>query len=65
MTEPGVGSDITLKYVKKRRAFGQTIGGFQNTRFGMAEMATKIQLARSFLGVNGRIPPLKPCNFGA
>ena len=35
--------DITLKYVKKRRAFGQTIGEFQNTRFGMAEMATKVQ----------------------
>ncbi len=41
--------DVTLKYVKKRRAFGQTIGTFQNTRFSMAEMATKIQLARPFL----------------
>lgn len=41
--------DITLNYIKKRRAFGQTIGEFQNTRFSMAEMATKIQLARSFL----------------
>ncbi|RLC00110.1 MAG: acyl-CoA dehydrogenase, partial [Deltaproteobacteria bacterium] len=41
--------DITLNYVKKRRAFGQSIGEFQNTRFSMAEMMTKIQLARSFL----------------
>ena len=40
---------VTLSYIKKRSAFGQTIGAFQNTRFGMAEMATKIQLARSFL----------------
>ena len=42
--------DVTLSYIKKRSAFGQTIGAFQNTRFGMAEMATKIQLARSFPG---------------
>jgi len=41
--------DITLDYVKKRQAFGQSIGEFQNTRFGMAEMTTKIQLAQSFL----------------
>ncbi|MEE8541497.1 MAG: acyl-CoA dehydrogenase family protein [Desulfobacterales bacterium] len=41
--------DVTLDYVKKRKAFGQTIGQFQNTRFSMAEMKTKIQLAQSFL----------------
>jgi acyl-CoA dehydrogenase len=41
--------DITLNYVKERRAFGQSIGTFQNTRFAMAEMNTKIQLAQSFL----------------
>ena len=41
--------DITLKYVKQRKAFGQTIGAFQNTRFAMAELMTQIQLARSFL----------------
>ena len=41
--------DLTLDYVKKRMAFGQSIGRFQNTRFSMAEMATKIQLAQSFL----------------
>ena len=41
--------DVTLDYVKKRSAFGQTIGQFQNTRFSMAEMKTKIQLAQSFL----------------
>lgn len=41
--------DLTLDYVKKRAAFGQTIGQFQNTRFKLAESATKIQLAQSFL----------------
>ncbi len=41
--------DLTMDYIKKRKAFGQTIGQFQNTRFSMAEMATKVQLAQSFL----------------
>ncbi|MBW1897900.1 MAG: acyl-CoA dehydrogenase family protein [Deltaproteobacteria bacterium] len=41
--------DLTMDYVKSRKAFGQAIGQFQNTRFAMAEMATKVQLAQSFL----------------
>ena len=41
--------DLTLEHVKERRAFGKTIGQFQNTRFSLAEIATKIQLAQSFL----------------
>jgi len=41
--------DLAMDYVKNRKAFGQTIGQFQNTRFSMAEMATKVQLAQSFL----------------
>lgn len=41
--------EITMDYVKKRRAFGQTIGQFQNTRFTMAELATKIQVTQSFV----------------
>ena len=32
-----------------KNKIGQSIGEFQNTRYSMAEMATKIQLARSFL----------------
>ncbi|MBI2339024.1 MAG: acyl-CoA dehydrogenase family protein [Deltaproteobacteria bacterium] len=39
----------TLDYVKTRKAFGQTLGKFQNTRFKLAEAAAKIQLGRSFL----------------
>ncbi|NOY70057.1 MAG: acyl-CoA dehydrogenase [Deltaproteobacteria bacterium] len=40
--------DITLDYVKKRKVFGKTIGELQNTRFTLAEIATKVQLAQSF-----------------
>lgn len=41
--------DTTLKYVKTRTAFGKPIGAFQNTQFKMAEMATQIELGKSFL----------------
>jgi len=41
--------DITLDYVKNRKLFGKPLGKFQNTRFTLAEVATKVQLARSFL----------------
>ncbi len=40
---------ITLDYVRERRAFGQRIMDFQNTRFKLAETATKIELMASFL----------------
>ncbi|WP_276524445.1 acyl-CoA dehydrogenase family protein, partial [Lysinibacillus fusiformis] len=39
----------TLDCVKSRQAFGKTIGDFQNTKFKIAEMATKIELGNSFL----------------
>ena len=41
--------DQTLAYVKERTAFGQPIGSFQNSRFRMAEMATEIEIAQSFI----------------
>jgi acyl-CoA dehydrogenase len=41
--------DLTVDYVRKRKAFGKTIGQFQNTRFVLSEIATRIQLAQSFL----------------
>ena len=41
--------DITIDYVKSRKLFGKPLGKFQNTRFTLAEIATKVQLARSFL----------------
>ena len=39
----------TLQYVKERKAFGQPIGTFQNSRFVMAEMATEIEIAQQFV----------------
>jgi acyl-CoA dehydrogenase len=40
--------DLTLDYVKERKAFGQRIMDFQNTRFKLAEAATKIELLAAF-----------------
>src|SRR4051795_7060876 len=39
----------TLEYVKERKAFGQTIGSFQNTRFVLAEVATEVEVAQAFV----------------
>ena len=41
--------DYTIQYCKDRKAFGQTIGKFQNTRFKLAEMKTEITIARTFV----------------
>ena len=35
-----------LKYVKERKQFGRTINAFQNTRFALADMQTRIDAAR-------------------
>jgi acyl-CoA dehydrogenase len=40
---------LTIEYVQNRKAFGQSIGSFQNTRFKIAEMATQIEIGRTFL----------------
>ena len=39
----------TLEYVKERQAFGQPIGSFQNSRFVLAEIATEVQIAETFV----------------
>ena len=41
--------DMTVAYVRERRAFGAPIGSFQNTRFTIAEMATEIDIAQVFV----------------
>jgi alkylation response protein AidB-like acyl-CoA dehydrogenase len=41
--------DITLEYVKERTAFGKPIGTFQNSRFKLAEMATEIEIAQTYV----------------
>jgi acyl-CoA dehydrogenase len=40
---------ITLDYVRDRKAFGQTVADFQNTKFKLAEVATEIQVGRAFI----------------
>lgn len=40
---------LTIKYVKEREAFGKPISKFQNTQFKIAEMATEIQIGRTFV----------------
>jgi acyl-CoA dehydrogenase len=41
--------EATLDYVRQRTAFGQPIAEFQNTRFKLAEIATTIKVARTFV----------------
>ena len=37
--------DLTLDFVNNRRAFGQPIGTFQNSRFKLAELRTQLDAA--------------------
>ncbi|MEM9609058.1 MAG: acyl-CoA dehydrogenase family protein [Actinomycetota bacterium] len=39
----------TVEYCTERQAFGQKIGSFQNSKFVLAEMATEVQIARTFV----------------
>jgi alkylation response protein AidB-like acyl-CoA dehydrogenase len=39
----------TLEYVKSRKAFGQPVGSFQNTRFTLAELATEVDIAQHYV----------------
>ncbi|MDQ4038044.1 MAG: acyl-CoA dehydrogenase family protein [Actinomycetota bacterium] len=41
--------EITLDYVKGRTAFGRPVGSFQNSRFTLADLTTKTQIARVFV----------------
>jgi acyl-CoA dehydrogenase len=40
--------DITVDYVLERKAFGQSVASFQNTRFVLAEVKTEIAINRAF-----------------
>jgi acyl-CoA dehydrogenase len=40
---------LTLNYVKERVLFGKSLSKFQNTQFTLAEIASEIQVGRSFL----------------
>jgi acyl-CoA dehydrogenase len=41
--------DLTIAYTKERKAFGQPIFDFQNTRFKLAECATTAHIMRTFV----------------
>ncbi|MEN9806596.1 MAG: hypothetical protein RL756_1116 [Pseudomonadota bacterium] len=41
--------ELTVDYVKERKAFGQRVLDFQNTRFKLAECKTEALLARTFV----------------
>lgn len=40
---------MTTEYVQQRKVFGQPLSKFQNTQFVLAEIATEVQLGRTFL----------------
>ncbi|HJQ16992.1 MAG TPA: acyl-CoA dehydrogenase family protein [Allosphingosinicella sp.] len=41
--------DLTLDFVKERRAFGKPIGAFQNSRFKMATMRAELDMAQTYV----------------
>lgn len=53
----------TVDYVRERKAFGQPIAGFQNTKFVLAEVATEVTVTTSFMNdclakhVEGQLSP--------
>ncbi len=49
LAQAGRGFDITLDFVKTRQAFGKPIGQYQNSRFKMAEMRTRLDAAQAFV----------------
>ena len=41
--------EVTVEYTKERKAFGQSVFDFQNTRFKLAEVATMAHVVRTFV----------------
>ncbi|WLR48691.1 acyl-CoA dehydrogenase family protein [Halobacillus litoralis] len=41
--------ELTVDYVKERKAFGKSIASFQNTQFKLAELQTEVEIGRTFL----------------
>lgn len=49
MAHAQVAFDLTLEFVKERRAFGKPIGALQNTRFRMAELWASLNALQSWV----------------
>jgi acyl-CoA dehydrogenase len=41
--------EVTIEYTQQRKAFGQSVFDFQNTRFKLAEVATMADVVRTFV----------------
>jgi len=41
--------ELTVEYTRQRKAFGQSLADFQNTRYKLAECATLAHVVRSFV----------------
>jgi alkylation response protein AidB-like acyl-CoA dehydrogenase len=41
--------DTTVAYCRERTAFGQPIGGFQHSRFSLADLATEVAVGQAFI----------------
>lgn len=41
--------ELTLEYVRERKAFGKRIADFQNTQFKLAEISTNVDVARAYV----------------
>jgi acyl-CoA dehydrogenase len=41
--------DLTIKYCKEREIFGKPVGAFQHNTFKLVDMATEIELGRTFV----------------
>ncbi|QQX87865.1 acyl-CoA dehydrogenase family protein [Cupriavidus necator] len=49
MASAQVAFDLTLDYVKERKAFGRAIGTFQNSRFKLAELRAQLDALQTFV----------------
>jgi alkylation response protein AidB-like acyl-CoA dehydrogenase len=44
-----VAFDLTLDYVKERKAFGRPVGTFQNSRFKLAQFRAELDALQTFV----------------
>jgi acyl-CoA dehydrogenase len=44
-----VSFDLTVEYVKERKAFGKPVAAFQNTQFTLAQLRTELDIAQAYV----------------